>query len=63
MSNKRQIKKPKGAVRFVDLASYTTPEVKEQKNRDWVEYGADNNYFQYLIDRYNTQPSLCSFAL
>ena len=57
MSNKRQIKKPKGAVRFVDLASYTTPEVKEQKNRDWVEYGADNNYFQYLIDRYNGSPT------
>jgi hypothetical protein len=57
MSNKKQIKKPKGAVRFVDLASYTTPEVKEQKNRDWVEYGADNNYFQYLIDRYNGSPT------
>jgi len=57
MSNKRQIKKPKGAVRFVGLASYTTPEVKEQKNRDWVEFGADNNYFQYLIDRYNGSPT------
>jgi hypothetical protein len=50
-------RKPKGAVRFVGLASYTTPEVKEQKNRDWVEYGADNNYFQYLIDRYNGSPT------
>jgi hypothetical protein len=60
MSNKRQRqvnRKSKGAVRFVDLASYTTPEVKEQKNRDWVEYGADNNYFQYLIDRYNGSPT------
>lgn len=39
--------------RFVQLSTYTTPEVKEVKNQDWVAYGDDNNYFQYLIDRYN----------
>lgn len=40
-------------VRIVNLASYTAPRIVERKNRDWVEYGDDNNYFQYLIDRYN----------
>lgn len=40
-------------VRIVNLATYTTPKVVEKKNKDWVEYGEDNNYFQYLIDRFN----------
>jgi hypothetical protein len=39
--------------RFVQLSTYTTPEIKEVKNQDFVEYGEDNNYYQYLIDRYN----------
>ena len=33
---------------FVNLATYTSPEIIEVKNRDWVQYGADNNYFQFL---------------
>ena len=40
-------------IRVVNLSSYTTPEIKEVQNKEWVEYGEDNNYFQYLIDRYN----------
>ncbi len=55
---KRQKSLPKGVTKqpsigFVNLSTYTSPEVKEVKNKDWVEYGADNNYFQFLIDRYN----------
>ena len=42
---------------FVNLATYTSPEVIEVKNKDWVQYGADNNYFQFLIDRYNGSPT------
>lgn len=42
---------------FVNLATYTSPEIIEVKNRDWVQYGADNNYFQFLIDRYNGSPT------
>jgi len=38
---------------FVQLATYTTPEVTEVDNREWVGYGEDNQYFQFLIDRYN----------
>ena len=32
------------------LAAYTAPEVVEFKNKDWVQYGIDNNYFNYIID-------------
>lgn len=43
--------------RFITLGSYTSPKVTEDKTRDWVGYGEDNNYFQYLIDRYNGSPT------
>jgi len=38
---------------IIELAAYKQPEVIESNQKEWVEYGADNNYFQYLIDRYN----------
>ena len=47
----------KGKIHIVNMSSYTRPEIKEQYNRDWVEYGDDNNYFSYLIDRYNGSPT------
>ena len=40
-------------IRIVNLSTYTTPQVKEYRDKDWVAYGESNNYFQYLIDRYN----------
>ena len=39
-------------LRFINLSSYTTPKVVEYKNKEWVAYGEDNNYFKFLIDRY-----------
>jgi hypothetical protein len=42
---------------FVNLSTYTSPQIKEVTGEDWIEYGADNNYFQYLIDRYNGSPT------
>ena len=44
-------------VHVVNLSSYTTPVIKEVQGKDWVEYGEDNNYFQYIIDRYNGSPT------
>ena len=35
------------------MASYTTPKIEENPAREWVEYGRDNNYYQFLIDRFN----------
>ena len=45
------------SIKIVNLSTYTSPEIKEYKNKDWVSYGADNNYYQYLIDRYNGSPT------
>jgi predicted DNA-binding antitoxin AbrB/MazE fold protein len=44
-------------IRVVQLSSYTSPEIKEVANQSWIDYGDDNNYFQYLIDRYNGSPT------
>jgi len=44
-------------IHALNLASYTRPEVTEVKNREWVGYGEDNNYYQYLIDRFNGSPT------
>ena len=44
-------------IHALNLASYTKPEVTEVKNRDWIGYGEDNNYYQYLIDRFNGSPT------
>jgi len=49
--------KIKDSVHVVSLSSYTAPEVIESKRYDWVGYGDDNMYFQYLIDRYNGSPT------
>jgi len=44
-------------LRIVNLSTYTSPAVKEVKGQEFVSYGDDNNYFQYLIDRYNGSPT------
>ena len=53
LANNPLPKKEKGKIHIVNMSSYTRPEIVEQHNREWVEYGDNNNYFQYLIDRYN----------
>lgn len=44
-------------MRFLQLNSYTSPKIKEHKTEDYVEYGDDNNYYQYLIDLYHGSPT------
>lgn len=44
--------KEQNNVHVLQLSAYTTPVIQESKKEDWVEYGADNNYYQYLIERY-----------
>jgi len=46
-------KKNNSKVSFVNLSTYTSPQIVESKSKEWVEFGADNNYFQFLIDRFN----------
>ena len=50
-------KKKDSKISFVNLSNYTSPIIQEVKNKEWVEFGADNNYFQFLIDRYNGSPT------
>jgi hypothetical protein len=38
---------------IIQLSSYTAPVIVENNRNEWVEYGADNNYYQFLIDRYS----------
>ena len=49
--------KNKSDLSIVNLSTYTSPVVKEVRGKDFIEYGEDNNYFQYLIDRYNGSPT------
>jgi hypothetical protein len=39
-------------IHVLNLSSYTTPVIQESKRENWVEFGEDNNYFNFLIDRY-----------
>ena len=55
----RNTPKPKvhNDLRVVNFSTYTSPKIVEQKDKEWVKYGGDNNYYQYLIDRYNGSPT------
>ena len=55
-SNK-QVKKVKDSIHVLSLASYSSPQVIEDSRNEWIAYGDDNDYFQYLIDRYNGSPT------
>jgi len=49
--------KNKTELSIVNLSTYTSPVVKEMIGKEWIAFGKDNNYFQYLIDRYNGSPT------
>ena len=55
--NKPKLKADKGKIHVVEMASHTRTEVSEVYGEDWIEYGEDNDYYQYLIDRYNGSPT------
>jgi len=38
---------------ILNLSNYNRPVIVENKNKEWINYGEDNNYYQYIIDRYN----------
>ena len=39
-------------VHILELAAYEAPVISESKKDDYVSFGDDNNYFQFLIDCY-----------
>ena len=52
MDNKSQ-----GHFRVFNAVQYEPPVISENNRDEWVEYGEDNNYFQFLIDRYVNSPT------
>lgn len=49
--------KNKTELSIVNLSTYTSPVVKEVMGKEWIQFGENNGYFQYLIDRYNGSPT------
>ena len=47
------VKKSNSKISFVNLSTYSTPEILESKNKEWVEFGLNNDYFKFLINRAN----------
>ena len=45
----------KEQIHVINMANYTPVPITEKhvRGKDWVSYGDDNAYFQYVIDRYN----------
>ena len=46
------MEKQKTNIHVLNLATYEKPVVTEQRNEDWVEYGKNNDYYDWLIKRY-----------
>jgi len=44
-------------IHVIELSEYARPEIKEERNKDWVTIGNDNNFFGYLVDRYINSPT------
>lgn len=38
--------------KVIELSQYTTPVITESRNEGWVEFGAKNNHYNFLIDRF-----------
>lgn len=41
----------------INLGSYEAPKIIESNKEEWVSYGADNTYFDWLIERYHNSPT------
>jgi hypothetical protein len=39
-------------VHILNLSSYTTPIIQESKRENWVDFGEDNDFYTFLINRY-----------
>ena len=46
-------KKNNTEISVIHLAEFNLPEVTETANKDWVQFGTDNMYPQYLLELYN----------
>lgn len=42
---------------IIELSNYVKPEIVEKMNEEWVLNGSNNEFFDYVIDRYNGSPT------
>jgi len=56
MEDKLEVK-DSGKIHVVQMNSHVRPEVTEVYGEKWISYGEDNDYYTYLIDRYNGSPT------
>ena len=47
------MKKKQDNISVIHLAEYNLPTITEVNNKDWVQFGDDNLYPQYLLELYN----------
>ena len=40
-------------LKFVNLESHSTPKINVDARTAWIPFGENNDYPQYLIDRYD----------
>jgi hypothetical protein len=39
-------------IHILELSTYSQPDIVEDSKNDWVEYGVNNDHYEFLIDRY-----------
>ena len=44
-------------IKLITLTSYSRPPLMEDKSRDWVMNGRNNEYYNYIVDRNNGSPT------
>jgi len=44
-------------IRLLQLSNYVRPKLQENKSRNWVLNGKNNEFYQYIIDRFNGSPT------
>jgi hypothetical protein len=44
-------------ISLIQLSNYVAPDIQENVGRKWVTNGKNNNFYQYIIDRYNGSPT------
>ena len=49
----RKQHKKKDNISVIHLAEYNLPTITEQNNKDWIQFGDENLYPQYLLELYN----------
>jgi hypothetical protein len=45
--------KKKDNISVIHLAEYNLPSISEENNKDWIQFGDENLYPQYLLELYN----------